>query len=70
MITNIIEHPEHQSETTTFLTELELMGYLKKGRTWIWMQRKAGTLKVYKIGKTNYYLRKEVFALILNGTWN
>lgn len=45
------------------------MDYLKKGRTWIWMQRKAGLLKVYKVGKTNYYLLKEVQQLIYNGAW-
>jgi len=69
MITNTTLHPEHLTENFEFITETQLMEYLKKGRTWIWMQRKAGLLKVYKVGKTNYYLLKEVQQLIYNGAW-
>lgn len=69
MITKIDIHPEHQSEHLEFVTEEQLMQYLKKGRTWIWMQRKSGMLKAYKVGRTNYFLLKDVQLQILSGAW-
>ncbi|MFM2230446.1 MAG: hypothetical protein RL607_1704, partial [Bacteroidota bacterium] len=45
MITSKTLHPEHPNTDFEFITEEQLMEYLKKGRTWIWMQRKAGVLK-------------------------
>jgi hypothetical protein len=62
-------HPEHQGEHLEFITEDQLMEYLKKGRTWVWMQRKSGLLKAYKVGRTNYFLLKDVQQQILNGAW-
>jgi hypothetical protein len=69
MITNTTLHPEHLTENFEFITETQLMEYLKKGRTWIWNQKKLGRLKAYKVGRTNYYLLKEVQQLIYNGAW-
>ncbi len=69
MLTNTTLHPEHPNTDFEFITEEQLMEYLKKGRTWIWMQRKSGLLKAYKVGRTNYYLLKDVQHQIISGAW-
>ena len=46
-----------------FISEKDAIDQLGKKKSWFWNQRQKG-LKVYKMGNTPYYSKKELLTLI------
>jgi len=65
LLLEIIGKPEEIVDDEDLLISKEVLDLLRIKYTTLWRWQKQGRINVYKVGKINYYKRKEIMENLL-----